>query len=734
MPETEQGPGEAEALRPEARPLPYDQLDDQQKAALVRAVGLLTTAAHAAQRSAPDREVPVAQTAPAGPYLESNQWSRNILIGGERGTGKTTLMLSLSRVLSPWPDTLLEDGVPSAVADQARRLRRRLVWLETLDMEPLASEANLLGAVLARIEDAVGARFPSLDRPPETVPLLYPGNSFHDTSREMARLQTSVALTFGGNLGDRAGSLDPDTFAVESRRAERERLGLDRRFAGVLAGLSAALGTTAVASAELTAPVFVLPVDDVDLNVSACVPLLRLLRAASSPHLIVMLAADVGLLSTILRLKYVGELAQISATAGLSPSDLSIAADLAVSALRKHLPPAQRVVLGLVEPGGALALKPLGPDTKSLGQMLGRVGLPADTVALVVAQDFSPSQSDVALPPMVTTTGWFAGSDDQPAQLAKRLGPFSWPEVLRQPMRRLVDLYMDSTVRAGEELRPGSLIHDVTDSPLIQFARTRLETLRSSVQRDGSEVKIDGWLDTLPDKPSGEALAVEGVSWHGWQATVGYAPLQTADAAVVVGCIDLLGDRWGEASPPQAFLAPVRATWWPGDNTTQGRWINWPWVTHSTFWGYERALAWLKEADEAWANQKDATFGSWVAVMTAQLFDAPGQTQPFDRPTQAFAHDWPSLAERLKTLDATPRGQAWLNAVGLLCTPEMGMTFSPETPPLLRPARARHVQRLRDQRKGRLPSALQELVMGQQTATAARSRRRPPQRPADKKS
>jgi hypothetical protein len=145
-------------------------------------------------------------------------------------------------------------------------------------------------------------------------------------------------------------------------------------------------------------------------------------------------------------------------------------------------------------------------------------------------------------------------------------------------------------------------------------------------------------------------------------------------------------------------------------------------------------MAWLKEADEKWCGQPDAMFGSWVAVMTAQLFDAPGQTptsdeeQPFDRPIQPFACNWPSMAERLMTLDETPLGQAWLNAVGLLCTPEMGMTFRPENPPLLPPEPARRVQRLRDQRSrvSSLPPALRTLVTGQLAAEA--KAKRPPSR------
>ena len=187
-------------------------------------------------------------------------------------------------------------------------------------------------------------------------------------SRELARLQTSVALTFGGNLGKRGGSLDPDTFAVESRRAERERLGLDRRFASVLAGLS-----SAVASAVGTDRARVRPAR------GRRRPERQRLRAAAAPAprhlvtaLVVVLAADVALLSTIMRLSYQGDSRGSARSASLSEADLSVAADLATNALRKHLPPAQRVVLGLVDPGRALALKPLSPASAVSARGWGR--------------------------------------------------------------------------------------------------------------------------------------------------------------------------------------------------------------------------------------------------------------------------------------------------------------------------------------------------------------------------
>ncbi len=700
------GPAEARVLRPEARPLPYAQLDNQQQVALERVVGLLTTALQAAPAPTSDRVSAVQPLpAPSGPYLESTRYSRNILIGGERGTGKTTLMMSLASVLATERDADLDETLPKNVADRARGLRRRLVWLETLDMEPLVSEANLLGAVLARLEDAVGARFPGFDDVPETISMLHPGVGFHDVSRELARLQTSVALAFGGNLGKRGGNLDPDTFAVESRRAERERLGLDRRFATVLAGLSSAMASTVA----LTAPVFVLPVDDVDLNVSDCLPLLRLLRATSSPHLIVVLAADVALLSTILRLNYQGDLARISTPVSLSTDDLSVAADLASNALRKHLPPAQRVVLGLVDPGQALALKPMGSTTGSLGQVLGRIELPADSAALMVVKDFSPAVADAPAQPVVTRPGWPAGQEENPAQLTERLAPFSWPHVLRLPLRQLIDLYLDCTVRAEEQRQQNLLTHYVPDSALVQLVRERLQALRGQTPGTSGSFEISGWFGApLVTQPE-QLPAVRYVPWHGWQAYAGSGLLDTAESAVLVGCIELLGDQWGNPSPPPvAALAVVRATQWPAHGASSERWIDWPWVTHSTFWGYERALAWLAETDKAWTDEPGSAFGSWVAVMTAQLFDAPDQTQPFDRPARPIAHDWGSLAERLGELDQTPMAQAWLDAAGLLCTPEMGL---PSPVPVFLPDwRAGHVEALRAERATGVPPPLRALA------------------------
>ena len=300
-------------------------------------------------------------------------------------------------------------------------------------MEALAESANLLGAVLARVEDASGERFPA----PSTgqpVSLMHPSHAYHDAQRDLLRLQTSAALGFTGNLTARAGSLDPDTFAIEARRAERERLGMNRRFAGVLANLSAAIASTS----ELQAPMFVLPVDDLDLNPASCVPLLELLRAVHSPHLFVILMADPDLVATILRLKYQGDFVRLAATANLTVRELDPLADLAANALHKHFPRAQRVVLGLVEPARALTFSPASGGL-SLGTLIGCAELAADVLELGPGPSSLPYDRIDGPTCQLTLAGSKTGparpgtAQDTATTPTNLTIGYSWPEVLRMP-------------------------------------------------------------------------------------------------------------------------------------------------------------------------------------------------------------------------------------------------------------------------------------------------------------
>jgi hypothetical protein len=717
-------PGLGSLLRPEARPLAYQQLDQQQQQAFRRLVALLEGATSRDRAASPrPRAGGVGRPSP-NIFLDHARSSRTILVSGRRGTGKTTLLLSLADALtsgSELPHSDLEPMVPQLPTNQLESLRRRLVWLETLDMEPLSNTANLLGAVLARIEDAMGTLLPPPedDERPRTS-LLFPGPHYHEVQREMVRLQTSVALSFDGNLAERAGNLDPDTFAIESRRTERERLGLNRRFTQVLADLSTVLSDTSVSSGQIEAtvvsPVFVLPVDDLDLSPSTSVPLLELLRAVNSPHLLVIVAADHELLSTILGLKYQGELARIAAPADVSEEILRKGRDLAVNALRKHIPPSQRILLGLVDPDQALGFAPPGYP-EPLRQRLGTAELAPDVLDLVLDSNFTDASSHeagVSAPDSVTHRASLPAT----GLSAQILRGYSWPEILRVPLRTLLDLYLESG--------PDRAAPNPQEPAWQQVARSRLSELLEAVSPSVEGPAPDPVIRARMTQRAAIARGpteIRTQTFGGWD--VYFSSLFSRDeAGAFAGALDLLHERAGLKYSAPLVQSPRETTL---RTSLHDEWtVPWPWVRHTTFWGYERAFRWLKEVEALWGSDPDRLFGSWVAVMTAQLFDSPDGDAVLDAPRLAdprapWSASWPELGTRLEQLPRrpapagrasafVPRAEHWLLAVGLLCTPEMGLQ-EPESVANLVPSQMRRrVAELRQSRRRALPPALQGLA------------------------
>ena len=138
-------------------------------------------------------------------------------------------------------------------------------------------------------------------------------------------------------------------YALEVIRAERARLNLNGRLSTVLDTLA----DQASGRPDLFNPVFLLSVDDFDINPAMCLPLLRLIRMISVPRLFVLVLGDIDMATVVLNLKVSGDLALVAQGAndetGLlsMPGDevANIAGEVAFNALRKLIPPAQRVHL-----------------------------------------------------------------------------------------------------------------------------------------------------------------------------------------------------------------------------------------------------------------------------------------------------------------------------------------------------------------------------------------------------
>lgn len=145
-------------LRPESGVFCCSKLDESQFKALTEIVGFIEGAVHAEKQATKKGRIP--------PWLNLYRKNQVVLLHGDRGVGKTSVLLSIIYVCTQSKESYeLECGkaekqfthFPKKTLDN---IRDRLVWLEPLDMDPLPGPTNLLAAILARIEEAVQLHIP----------------------------------------------------------------------------------------------------------------------------------------------------------------------------------------------------------------------------------------------------------------------------------------------------------------------------------------------------------------------------------------------------------------------------------------------------------------------------------------------------------------------------------------------------------------------------------------------
>lgn len=458
-------------VRPEARPLGWASLDEAQKNAFRRLLQLLMECISGLPKSEPC----VGNTR-GNPWLDPDKSSRTAFLTGGRGTGKTTVMLTLYNACLD-PETLGK-AAPKDITDLVNDVRPRIQWLEPIDMEPLPSSANLLAAILARIGGVVkqvdaqqcGCRG-----------LLEPTTDLQAAVDDLNRLRTNVAIAWDGNIESRKPQLDADAFAIELMRVEDSRLDLLPTLRGVLDRLTKA--------GLPKDPLFLLPIDDFDLNPVACVSLLRLLRMISVPRLFTLVLGDVDVANVIMQLKFSRDLAEVYGegidiyTGGEGKNPLlaevaRIAGDVSANAMRKLIPPRQRIELPMLSVVEALNFRPPGTKEgdKRLHELLGdcvieRVRLTEPNVEESNLREFLLQPGPIAL-----TTGPSTNSPERaeperktPGKPSERtivredLGPYRALNLFRSTPRRITDLWLG--------------LHGLMESRESQNAETNAEKL-----------------------------------------------------------------------------------------------------------------------------------------------------------------------------------------------------------------------------------------------------------------
>lgn len=286
------------------------------------------------------------------------------LVTGERGTGKSTVLMTARDVCERHDHSALPDGdrdsskAPPAVA---KLLANRVRWLDLLDVEPLHPGANFLTLLLVQIRNAIDH-----------------GHGGGHASRRVSLLEeggNSPRVLVDKLINDAALIWEEIHETTTRERAHRQVSAAESfaRFRRDLVEALAAVGKALKEQASVEQPlVLILPIDNIDRSTEHLQSIFKLAQLVTCEHLMLVFASDRVELDTLLERSYWKELIKDVPRGGSSEQRdevLAIARRQSASTTRKLLPPNNRVKIRPVTPHEALAFKPY-PDASDLRELL----------------------------------------------------------------------------------------------------------------------------------------------------------------------------------------------------------------------------------------------------------------------------------------------------------------------------------------------------------------------------
>ncbi|MCA9671384.1 MAG: hypothetical protein KC503_37560 [Myxococcales bacterium] len=354
-----------------------------------------------------------------------------------------TLMLLTRSEWSHQAESFLDD-VPDEQSEQRDNMREqlhalnkprpRIVWLETLDMEPLADPTSLLAALMVRLEELLRP-LPESDHDRSAGEYQHPpGLPTDDVMDRLRSLLHDTVFAWDSIAASAAGKQEPHQYAESAIRAERKRLLLGRRLGSVLDGIARHLQR----SGSYRNPLFVLPVDDVDLNPERGPAVLRLLRMITTPRLFTLVAGDNSYLSLVLQAEHLGRVNDLlrggEALSVLRKPVEGLVSDTAINAMRKLIPPAQRVHVAVTDAQEALAYRPQSPSS-AMANAPDSVPTLLSLLQTTFFSEESAWSEAASLADLLVLASSYEG------RVSVQLLPYEAKQVLCAPIRKIVDLW-----------------------------------------------------------------------------------------------------------------------------------------------------------------------------------------------------------------------------------------------------------------------------------------------------
>ena len=719
-------------IRPEARPIGWSTMDLQQQHVFRRVVEMISEAIRSLPKSDRRSGASPSLNDPAD-WISRDRSTKTVFLSGGRGSGKSSVLLSLIEA------TLLESQVSfpdseQSLANAVGQLRKQVVWLEPIDMEPIPQNTNLLAAILARIDEAcqrITFRGGQHREESEYGGMLDLARDYRGAMKELKRLQNRVALAWDGNLKDRSGHLDPDLYAVEVSRVEQNRLSINRALRNVLNDLAHEVfrGTL------LENPLFVLPIDDFDLNPASCLQLLRLLRMISVPRLFNVVLGDMDVVDAVLNLKFSSDFADVAkevsyeSASSIPMSEVAVVAgEVASNAMRKLLPPAQRLRLANFNVRKALGFQPLG-DLSNVALHTVMAGIHGDIVASVTSTRSVLGQEldnllKFALVPGPTVfrsadtdyhEHWRAldqlGRGDLAACCER--ASYSGIAAFETSPRRLADIWftlrhstnLESATSQIGEMCLDTLLEEPAFSPA---ERADVEgALRRNPYGNWEWTSLPVRVRSIVDRgdtliPTGEPaqseaeIRIRRPSHWRFEAIVPTQastdigrPLSRSSAGLLVFFHDLLALGPYGSGFVSRFLSDRESEWPWAATQWNAAVLPWPAATCSSFWGLDLfRFAWqdaLNRSSSSDSSKLEDLVFAWVSA-GCMLIDLKLPTaKSLDSPTDdEIGKNWNALIQRLEDLIPVVNARKgrhreaakWLANIAVLAMPEHALPVS----------------------------------------------------------
>jgi hypothetical protein len=226
------------------------------------------------------------------PHLDGRRSNRVLLIDGDRGTGKSTLLVTL---LKGYGKQVLGEE-PS---EKFERMDGRIIPIGIIDLQPLPPQTNLPLHIAAHLKRVVEVVEPLPFVNTENSAPLWEQPPLSQLREKWQRLMRLLA-TWDESLEGRVGRSDVSAFVVETIEEELERGQLPERFREAVDALVDAYAKKYPWPGRKK-PLFLLAIDDADMNPRLSVKLLELLRKLWHPRLAFLVAGDSELFLSRLR-------------------------------------------------------------------------------------------------------------------------------------------------------------------------------------------------------------------------------------------------------------------------------------------------------------------------------------------------------------------------------------------------------------------------------------------------